>query len=143
MRLQSDPTVIYGMVGGKGALDGPLTEQELEEPSPYNTYLIKGLPPGPITTPGRASLEAAANPARTRDLYFVADGSGGHVFARTYQQHLKNVRRLRQIEAAQNVQSSADADPKVSVVRPASAPADRHHSSRRKSHLTRHLGRAK
>jgi len=72
MRLQSDPTIIYGLVGGKGTLGRPINKSEITQPTPYNTYVINGLPPGPITNPGRASLEAAANPARTRELYFVA-----------------------------------------------------------------------
>ena len=111
MRLQSDPTIIYGLVGGKGTLGRPIMKSEIDQPTPYNTYQIDGLPPGPITNPGRASLEAAANPARTRDLYFVADGNGGHVFAETYEQHQKNVLRLRQLEAAQKDQNPADAQP--------------------------------
>jgi UPF0755 protein len=98
MRLQSDPTIIYGLVGGKGTLGRPIMKSEIEQPTPYNTYLIDGLPPGPICNPGRAALDAAANPARTREIYFVADGSGGHVFAETYDQHQKNVARLRLIE---------------------------------------------
>jgi UPF0755 protein len=98
IRLQTDPTVIYGLVMGKGSLGHPLTKSELAQPTPYNTYLIDGLPPGPIANPGRASIEAAASPARTKDLYFAADGSGGHAFAETYDQHLKNVARLRVIE---------------------------------------------
>jgi len=104
MRLQSDPTIIYGLVGGKGTLGRPIMKSEIEQPTPYNTYVIEGLPPGPIANPGRASLEAAANPARTRELYFVADGTGGHVFAETYEQHQKNVARLRSIESDQKDQ---------------------------------------
>jgi len=98
MKLQSDPTIIYGLVGGKGSLGRPIVRSEIEQPTPYNTYVIDGLPPGPIANPGRASLEAAANPARTKELYFVADGTGGHVFADNYEQHQKNVARLRVIE---------------------------------------------
>jgi UPF0755 protein len=98
MKLQSDPTIIYGLVFGKGALGHPLTKSEIAQPTPYNTYIIDGLPPGPIANPGRASIEAAANPARTKELYFVADGTGGHAFAETYDQHMKNVARLRAIE---------------------------------------------
>jgi UPF0755 protein len=98
MKLQSDPTIIYGLVFGKGKLDHPITKSEKEQPTPYNTYVIDGLPPGPITNPGRASLEAAANPARTKELYFVADGTGGHSFSDSYDQHQKNVGRLRAIE---------------------------------------------
>ncbi len=95
MKLQSDPTIIYGLVGGKGTLGRPIKRSEIQQPSPYNTYVIDGLPPGPIANPGRASLEATANPARTRDLFFVADGTGGHTFTETYDQHQKNVARLR------------------------------------------------
>jgi UPF0755 protein len=98
MKLQSDPTIIYGLVGGKGTLGRPILRSEIEQPTPYNTYVIEGLPPGPIANPGRASLEAAANPARTKELFFVADGTGGHAFAETLEQHQRNVARLRQIE---------------------------------------------
>ena len=98
MKLQSDPTIIYGLVGGKGTLGRPIKRSEIEQPTPYNTYVIDGLPPGPIANPGRASLEAAANPARTKELFFVADGTGGHAFADNYEQHQKNVARLRVIE---------------------------------------------
>jgi UPF0755 protein len=98
IKLQSDPTIIYGLVGGKGTLGRPIKRSEITTPSPYNTYVIDGLPPGPISNPGRASLEAAANPARTRDLYFVADGTGGHAFTETYDQHQKNVAKLRAME---------------------------------------------
>ena len=106
MKLQSDPTIIYGLVFGKGSLGHPITKAEKEQPTPYNTYLIEGLPPGPIANPGRASIEAAANPARTKEVYFAADGSGGHVFAETYDQHLKNVARLRVIEQEQKGEGS-------------------------------------
>jgi peptidoglycan lytic transglycosylase G len=112
-RLESDPTIIYGLVGGKGALGHPITKSEKETPTPYNTYMIDGLPPGPIANPGRASIEAAANPARTKEMFFVADGTGGHVFAETYEQHLRNVARLRGIEATERnaaVASPPDAD---------------------------------
>ena len=98
MRLQSDPTIIYGLTGGKGWLGRPILKSEIEQPTPYNTYIVDGLPPGPIANPGRASLEAAANPARTKELYFVADGTGGHVFSDNYAEHQKNVVRLRSIE---------------------------------------------
>ena len=98
MKLQSDPTIIYGLVGGKGTLGRPIKRSEIQQPSPYNTYIVDGLPPGPIANPGRATLEATANPARTRDLFFVADGSGGHAFSDTYDQHQKNVAKLRTME---------------------------------------------
>jgi UPF0755 protein len=100
MRLQSDPTIIYGLTGGKGSLGRPIMKSEIEQPTPYNTYVINGLPPGPIANPGLASLEATANPARTKEIYFVADGTGGHVFSESYEQHQKNVAKLRAIEKA-------------------------------------------
>src|SRR5438477_987 len=84
MKLQSDPTVIYGLVYGKGSLGRSLSKSDLAQPTPYNTYVIDGLPPGPIANPGRASIEAAATPARTKELFFAADGTGGHAFAETY-----------------------------------------------------------
>jgi UPF0755 protein len=120
MKLQSDPTIIYGLVGGKGTLGRPIMKSEIEQPTPYNTYVIDGLPPGPIANPGRASLEAAANPARTRELFFVADGTGGHVFAETYEQHQKNVARLRSIESDQKDHAPVE-DQMTSP--PAAAPA--------------------
>ncbi|HLW89879.1 MAG TPA: endolytic transglycosylase MltG, partial [Roseiarcus sp.] len=98
MKLQSDPTIVYGLVGGKGTLGHSISKAEVEQATPYNTYIIEGLPPGPIANPGKAALEAAANPSRTKELYFVADGTGGHAFAETLDQHLKNVDRWRQIE---------------------------------------------
>jgi UPF0755 protein len=101
MKLQSDPTIIYGLVGGKGTLGRPIMRSEIEQPTPYNTYVITGLPPGPIANPGRAALEAAANPSRTREVYFVADGTGGHAFSENYEQHQRNVARLRQAEQQQ------------------------------------------
>jgi UPF0755 protein len=122
MRLQSDPTIIYGLVGGKGTLGRPIMKSEIDQPTPYNTYLIDGLPPGPISNPGRASLEAAANPARTRELYFVADGTGGHAFAETYEQHQKNVARLHAIEADQKDQLPLE-DQMSSPPPPPAAPA--------------------
>jgi UPF0755 protein len=105
MRLQSDPTIIYGLTGGKGSLGRPIQKNEIEQPTPYNTYVIDGLPPGPIANPGRASLEAAANPARTKEIYFVADGSGGHLFSDNYSEHQKNVARLRGLEHSNGNQS--------------------------------------
>ncbi|MEO8926783.1 MAG: endolytic transglycosylase MltG [Caulobacteraceae bacterium] len=97
MRLESDPTVIYGLTGGTPLGHG-LRVSELASASPYNTYSVAGLPPTPIGNPGRAALAAALDPASTDDLYFVADGTGGHVFSDDYQIHLRNVARWRAIE---------------------------------------------
>ena len=122
MRLQSDPTIVYGLAGGKGSLGRGMTRADLEKPTPYNTYLIDGLPPGPIANPGRAALEAVANPSHTQDLYFVADGTGGHVFAETLDQHSRNVQRWRQIE--KDVKDKQEqATPDVDKTAPQIAPA--------------------
>jgi UPF0755 protein len=137
MKLQSDPTIIYGLVGGKGTLGRPIMKSEIDQPTPYNTYQIDGLPPGPICNPGRASLEAVGNPARTRELYFVADGNGGHVFAENYDQHQKNVARLRSIEIDPKDQVPADAavpPPQAAPAVPApAASAPPHHTTTRRS----------
>jgi UPF0755 protein len=99
MRLQSDPTIIYGIFGGEGKpSDRPIYKSDIQGKTAYNTYQIDGLPPTPIGNPGRASLEAVANPSRTDDLFFVADGTGGHVFAKTLAEHEANVKRWRAIE---------------------------------------------
>ena len=98
MKLQSDATVVYGASGGLGILDHGLTRAELDRDDPYNTYRIPGLPPGPIAMPGTAALRAVTQPAQTDELFFVADGTGGHVFARTAEEHLRNVTRWREVE---------------------------------------------
>lgn len=97
MPLQSDPTVAYAAAGG-GVLDRPLSRADLEREHPFNTYRIRGLPPGPIAAPGLAALRAVTRPAGTEDLYFVADGSGGHAFARSLEEHTRNVARWREVE---------------------------------------------
>jgi UPF0755 protein len=123
MKLQSDPTIVYGIVGGKGTLGRGIQRAEIDRATPYNTYVIEGLPPGPIANPGRAALEAVANPMKTKDLYFVADGTGGHVFAETYDQHLRNVARWRQIEKTR--EAIAPEAPSVDRVDPVVTPDSR------------------
>ena len=109
IKLQSDPTIIYGLFGGKGKPpDRPIYRSDIDKRTPYNTYVIEGLPPGPITNPGRAALEAVANPSRTDDLFFVADGTGGHVFAATLEDHNRNVARWRRIEAEKAAETAAE-----------------------------------
>lgn len=98
MALQSDPTVIFALTEGKGKLDRPLTGADLKIDSPYNTYLVVGLPKGPIANPGAAALKAVLHPLKSKELYFVADGSGGHAFAETLQQHNLNVAKWRKLQ---------------------------------------------
>ena len=100
MKLQSDPTVVYGASGGLGTLDHGLTRAELDRDDPYNTYRFPGLPPAPICMPGLSSLKAVTQPPRSDELYFVADGTGGHAFSRTEQEHGRNVARWREVERA-------------------------------------------
>ena len=132
MRLQSDPTIIYGIVGGKGKLDRPLSRADIDTETPYNTYRVDGLPPGPIANPGRAALEAVLNPPATEYLYFVADGSGGHAFAATLEEHNRNVKKWREIAgnaaaAAAAEEPAADSGanaPAPEVLTPAALQAD-------------------
>jgi UPF0755 protein len=114
MRLESDPTTIYGLTGGRPLGHG-LTRTELQSQTPYNTYVIPALPPTPIANPGRASLAAALDPLTTNDLYFVADGTGGHVFASTLAEHQQNVAKWRAIEAKRSCEAAATAAGKPPV----------------------------
>lgn len=108
MRLQTDPTVIYGITNGEGTLGRGLLRSELVAPTEYNTYVIPGLPPTPIANPGRDAIIATANPERTDYIYFVADGSGGHVFAETLAEHNANVAQWRRIEAERAREAEED-----------------------------------
>ena len=125
MKLQSDPTIVYGIVGGKGTLGRPILRSEITQPTPYNTYAIDGLPPGPIANPGRAAMEAVVNHSRTKDIYFVADGSGGHAFAETLEQHNRNVGRWRQLEAGRRDPGRPPSEASVDKVEPPPAPDTR------------------
>lgn len=98
MRLQSDPTIIYGIVGGQGTLGRPITKPDIDTKTAYNTYQINGLPPGPICNPGRDAIEATLKPAETSDLYFVADGTGGHAFSENLKDHNAAVQKWREVE---------------------------------------------
>jgi UPF0755 protein len=125
MRLQSDPTIIYGIFGGAGKpADRPIYRSDIDKPTPYNTYTINGLPPTPIANPGRAALEAVANPSRTDDLYFVADGSGGHAFATSLEEHNENVARWRAIERQRREAGQAPPAGEIEVVDDVEGEAD-------------------
>jgi UPF0755 protein len=124
MRLETDPTVLYGLYGGKAWLEGrTLGRNDLAAPNPYNTYRNAGLPPGPICNPGRAAMEAVANPSRTDELFFVADGTGGHVFASTLDEHNRNVQRWRAIEQARRASEAGAPANSVAGQPAATAPA--------------------
>lgn len=123
IRLQSDPTIIYGLVGGQGTLGRGLTRSEIDRATPYNTYVILGLPPTPIANPGREAIEAAANPRVSNELYFVADGTGGHAFSETLDQHQKAVARWRNVEKTRsdaNDDDGAETKPPAPVQPPLS-----------------------
>ncbi len=127
MRLQSDPTIIYGLVAGQGSLGRPISRADIDSKTPYNTYQIDGLPPGPICNPGKSAIEAALNPAKTNDLYFVADTNGGHTFTTNLKDHNAAVQNLRRWERDQkdqrvrSLQQPASAEPVVT--QPADPPA--------------------
>ena len=107
MKLQTDPTVIYGITLGQGSLGRGLRRSELNKATPYNTYVIDGLPPTPIANPGKAAIEAALNPAETEFIFFVADGTGGHAFAKTLNEHNRNVAKWREIEKQRAEEAAA------------------------------------
>lgn len=111
IKLQSDPTIIYGLFGGAGKPKGrPIYKSDIEKPTPYNTYTIPALPPGPISNPGLAAMEAVANPSVTNEYYFVADGTGGHAFAQTLDEHNANVRKWRRIEEERKAEQAKKAE---------------------------------
>jgi UPF0755 protein len=124
MRLQSDPTIVYGIVGGQGPLGRPLTRTDIDGRTPYNTYQIDGLPPGPICNPGRAAIAATLNPPATQDLYFVADGTGGHIFTSTLKDHNTAVQNWRKVERSrQSGSASAENDSETTATKNAKVPA--------------------
>ncbi len=123
MRLQSDPTTIFALTNGTGELNRALTYKDLKVESGHNTYYVKGLPISPISNPGYKSLKAVLNPDKTEDLYFVADGKGGHVFAKTYKEHERNVARYRQIRKAQKQAAKAGKETVQSVASKGAAQA--------------------
>lgn len=122
MKLESDPTTIYGLTEGKAPLGRDLTRADLQSNTPFNTYVITGLPRGPICNPGRASIVAATHPARDRSLFFVADGQGGHAFALTLPEHNRNVERWRQIQR-ERAESQSQTQPQAPA--PQAPPATR------------------
>jgi UPF0755 protein len=122
MKLESDPTTVYAVTGGKGPLGRELTRADLQSNSPYNTYFVAGLPPGPIANPGRAAIQAALNPTpRERAFFFVADGQGGHVFAQTLVEHQRNVARWREIQR-QKQEAQGGTSPPGPALAPGAAP---------------------
>jgi UPF0755 protein len=126
MRLQSDPTIIYGITRGKSKLERPILKSDIETVTPFNTYRIAGLPPTPIANPGRESIVAVLNPIESKALYFVADGTGGHVFAETLEDHRKNVRKWRVVErelAEEAGAAAAEAKPDQAAPAAADAPS--------------------
>ena len=123
MRLQSDPTIVYGLAGGQGPLGRGITRSDIDSKTPYNTYQIDGLPPGPICNPGRSAIEATLNPAKTNDLFFVADGSsGGHIFTTNLKDHNAAVQSWRKFERDQKAKQGAAA-PEAAAAEPVAVAA--------------------
>lgn len=116
MRLQSDPTVIYAVTNGTGQMKRALRLKDLRTKHAYNTYVIKGLPPAPIANPGRESIAAVLNPFKSKDMYFVADGTGGHVFAKTYDEHVENVKQWRSLKGDKVAQQQAKKQKKITII---------------------------
>ncbi len=123
MRLQSDPTILYGQTGGKTVWSRPIQKVEIGQKTSHNTYQIDGLPPTPICNPGRAAIEAVLNPADTKELYFVADGAGGHVFSETLKDHNASVQKWRQVEKDIKGKAAAPAADTPTTASPAAAAA--------------------
>ena len=121
MRLQSDPTIIYGITRGQGKLDRPIYRSDIRNKTDYNTYQIDGLPPTPIANPGTASIKAVLNPIETKDVFFVADGTGGHVFAKTLDEHNANVKKWRNWLKDQKEEQAATGDDKLAEATEAEA----------------------
>jgi UPF0755 protein len=115
MRLQSDPTILYGISAGKTVWNRPIVRSAINQKTAHNTYQIDGLPPTPICNPGKASIEAVLNPASTKELYFVADGTGGHVFSETLKDHTANVQKWRAIEKELKAKSTPPVDTPVTI----------------------------
>ena len=118
IKLQSDPTILYGLFLGRVSWGKPILRTEIQSNTAHNTYVIPGLPPTPICNPGRAAIEATLKPAQTKDIYFVADGKGGHVFAETLKDHNVNVAKYRLIEQERAAQKAATPQPAAQPVQP-------------------------
>jgi UPF0755 protein len=121
IRLESDPTIIYGLAGGKATLGRGILRSEMDQMTPYNTYRIKGLPPTPIANPGRAAIEAVLKPGKYSDLFFVADGTGGHVFAEKFEDHQRNVAKWRVVEKEMRAKEEEEAARQVAAAGGAAA----------------------
>jgi UPF0755 protein len=124
MKLQSDPTVVFAATGGAASMDRPISRADLDRDHPYNTYRIPGLPPGPIASPGREALRAVLHPPASEELFFVADGTGGHTFTRTEEEHNRAVRRWREIERARSGEIERARSGEIERARGGGAPAN-------------------